>query len=232
MDKSKSSGFFSVGTPRGVTLTSLDKYLDETTTEQGASLLEKGDQVVDEQSDIIASLQKEQSRLTEELNTERKRSESLKATFTTSLSQEASLQKKKLANLRNILVQDGENPAVIEALKFIGEIETDDKQVVETPRVNDLAEKAKHAEENVAQQHEQNQNLKKKIRALMTERDNLVAELEDLNSQIEATAESRHQIKQKLKGMAATYKQKDADWKERVAKLEAEIEEQRKEDEE
>lgn len=225
MDKSKFGSFISMGTPRGVTLTSLDKYLDET-IENGTSLLQK-EATSDEQSDIIASLQKEQLRLTEELNTERKRSESLKATFTSSLSQEASVQKKKLANLRNILIQDGQNPVIIEALRFIGDIETDNRQDLELPKVNDLAAKAKTAEQNVAKKHEENQNLKNTIRGLMAERDNLTAELEELNSQIEATAESRHQIKQKLKGMAATYKQKDADWKERVTKLEAEIEAQR-----
>ena len=228
MERKKSSGFFPIGAPRGVTLTSLDNYAGDASPEARQSLLKTdASEQTNDQSETIASLQKEQQRLSEELAAERRRSESLKATFTASLAQEASQQRKKLLRLRTILEGEGDNPAVKEALKFIGHLDEDDpSQPREAPQMRELAEQAKSAEETVARQHEENQKLKTKIRAIMAERDELIQQLEDLNSQIEATAESRHTIKTKLKTLAANYKKKEADWKERVAELEAQIESQ------
>ena len=230
MERKKSSGFFPITGPRGVTLTSLDNYTGDVSQEPRQSLLKTDTtEPNNDQSETIASLQKEQQRLSEELAAERRRSESLKATFTASLSQEASEQRKRLLRLRNILEADSDNPAVKEALRFIGNVEVDDKtQPRAAPHFQELAEQAKSAEETVARQHEENQKLKSKIREVMAERDGLIQQLEDLNAQIEATAESRHEIKTKLKTLAANYKKKEADWKERVATLEAQIESQEK----
>lgn len=230
MERKKSSGFFPITGPRGVTLTSLDNYTGDVSQEPRQSLLKTDTtEPNNDQSETIASLQKEQQRLSEELAAERRRSESLKATFTASLAQEASEQRKRLLRLRKILEVDSDNPAVKEALRFIGNVEVDDKtQPRAAPHFQELAEQAKSAEETVARQHEENQKLKSKIREVMAERDGLIQQLEDLNAQIEATAESRHEIKAKLKTLAANYKKKEADWKERVATLEAQIESQEK----
>lgn len=223
--------FLSVGSPRGVALTSLDKYLsasqnnDENATQNSTIQVQNTEDSIE----TISSLQREQSRLSEELNAERRRSESLKATFSKSLSKAASEQREKLLILKQILESEPDNPYTKEALKYIGDIEPendDQPSNVETPRINELAKRAKEVELNVENQRKQNQKLKETYKEQKEEINKLQQDLEDLNSQIEAVNNSMQELREKSKSIKESAKKKQIAWKERIAQLEAQVLEQ------
>jgi septal ring factor EnvC (AmiA/AmiB activator) len=217
-----SSFLTSLRTPRGVALTSLDKYLAEPATTRR----ETADATpADDAAETIASLQREHQRLTEELNSERHRSETLKSAFSKSLTEAADRNRQKLARLRTILEADDENATVQRALLLIADTGAPSRAAPpESPRVKELIEAAHAAEAAVARQSAQNQNCKDEIRALSAARDERAQHLEDVKAQIEAQRASRQQLKEKLKNMAAHFKKGEAEWKEKMAQLDAEIE--------
>lgn len=223
--------FLSIGTPRGVALTSLDKYLsspqnnDENATQNATSQIQNNE----DPSETILSLQREQDRLTEELNTERRRSESLKATFSKSLAQTAAEQREKLLVLKQILEAEPDNAYIKEALKYIGDIEQDNSNQptdIETPRINELAKRAKEVELNVENQRKQNQKLKETYKEQKEEINKLKQDLDDLNSQIEAINNSMQELREKSKSIKESALKKKTAWKERIAQLEAQVLEQ------
>lgn len=218
--KEKSLSFFSIGTPRGVALTSLNKY----STQAGSNnKFSNNETDKDDSDDIIASLKREKARLVEELSAEKRRSESLKQTFSKSLAVASAQQKSKLACLRDLLQPDSENPAVKEALKYIGDVKNDTTIIPDTPRVNELAKQAQDAENSVEKLRQKNQKDKKKLKELMNECDELRQQLDEINTSAEQYAESMHELKDKFINMKATLKKRDAQYKERIAALEAEL---------
>lgn len=220
--------FLSIGTNRNVALTSLDKYLgssprtDDLTNQNSSPNIQTND------ADTILSLQREQNRLLEELDAERRRSESLKETYTKSLAKTASEQREKLIILKHILESESDNSYIKESLKLIGNIEEDQENTpnVETPRVNELAQKAKEAELRVEKQRDQNQKLKEVYRAQRDEIAQLTQDLEDINAQIEAAQNSMQELREKSNSIKESAKKKQQAWKERIAQLEAQLLEQ------
>ena len=223
--KPDTKSFISIGPSRGVTLTSLNSYDSENQKIDDFQLNSSLNMSTnDDDAETIASLQREQSRLTEELDAERRRSESLKSTFTKSLSQATAFQREKLLVLKGILESEPDNSFAKEALKHIGNIEEKEKNApVNTPKINELARRAKEVEKMVEKQHLQNQKLKETARAARDEIAQMRQQLEDINAQIEEAVNSHHELKQKSKSISATAKKRDATWKERVAQLEAQL---------
>jgi DNA repair exonuclease SbcCD ATPase subunit len=217
-----SSFLTSLRSPRGVALTSLDKYLPGPATARHEAAEATPP---DDAAETIASLQREHQRLTEELNSERHRSETLKSAFSKSLAEAADRNRQKLAQLRTILEADGGNATVQKALLLITETAPPSRPPQpESPRVKELIEVAHAAEDALAHQSAQNKTRRDEIRELMAARDERARHLEDVKAQIETQQATRQELKEKLRNMAAQYKKIEAGWKEKIAQLDAEIE--------
>jgi hypothetical protein len=221
----KSSGSAALGTAKVLSFASLDKYLVDSSLDLLSVSLQDQSYAKDDPAEIVASLTREQERLTDELAVERRRGEALKVTLTNSLKETSDRHRSRLESLATILHSDERNPCVRRALAVIGDL---DKAAVteesNSQELSILTQQAKKAEELATEKQQENQQLRTEIKSLLAKRDELMGILEDLNSQIEAQSVSRHSIKDKLKDIAASYKKRETDWKERIEKLEAQLE--------
>jgi septal ring factor EnvC (AmiA/AmiB activator) len=219
-----SSAFPSQGkTPRILALTSLDNYFADPPADPQDSPTPANSAIAGDPTETIASLQREQQRLTEELASERHRSESLKATFTKSLSDAMDQQRQQTAKLRAILETDSSSAAA-QAVALLGEAPPS-ARVQDSPRTAELVRQVKSAQENVAAQKAENEKLKEQVRAMIAARDERTQYCGELKGQIEEATARRKELKEKLRSMATQYKAKEAEWKEKIAALDAELEE-------
>lgn len=217
--------FIALGSPRGIALTSLDKYIEQKKQEMSTSTIPQEFPVNDKDVQI-ASLQKEQSRLCEELNAERRRSENLKTTFSRALALASSQQKDKLSSIKRILLNAPQKSQVIQlALKYIQDIETQDSSVVpDAPKLSELTQVAKEAELSGEKEAKLNRALKKKYAQVKEEKDDVKKEVEIAKQNLEKVTEDRRALKEKCKSFVENVRKREAQWKERYAALQAELE--------
>ena len=218
--------FISLGSPRGIALSSLDKYIELSKQEKRTSIISPDFQNVD-QSDMISNLQREQSRLCEELNAERRRSESLKSTYTRALSLSSSQMKNKLESIKQILANASQKTtAITKALNYIKQLEESNLNSPNTPNPNELEQQVKEAELSSEKETKLNKALKKKLQQFNDEKTELTQQIEDAQKKLEQTLQAKKQLKEKLKSFIATSKQREAQYKEKYQALEAELEAQ------
>lgn len=217
--------FIALGSPRGIALTSLDKYIEKKKQEMATSALPQ-EFPVNDKDEQIASLQKEQSRLCDELNSERRRSENMKTTFSRALSLASTQQKEKLASVKRILLNAPEkNNVILLALKYIQDIETQDNSVVpDAPKLSELTQVAKEAELSGEKEEKLNRALKKKLAQVKEEKEDVEKELEIAKQNLEKVSEDRRNLKEKCKSFVENVRKREAQWKERYAALQAELE--------
>ena len=216
--------FISLGSPRGAALTSLDKYIELKKQEKRSSVLVQ-QFPVDDQNDQIAALQREQSRLCEELTAERRRSESLKATFSRAVTLAAAQQKEKLNAIKRVLQNAQKKSAVTQkALKYILSLENkENAEVPDAPKLSELTQQAKEAELSNEKEQRLNRALKKKLVQVRDEKQAMAQEVETAQQNLDQIVEARRELKEKCKTFVQNVRRKEAQWKERYAALEAEL---------
>ena len=216
--------FISLGSPRGAALTSLDKYIEMKKQETRASVLVQ-QFPVDDQNDQIAALQKEQSRLCEELTAERRRSESLKATFSRAATLAASQQREKLLAIKGVLQNaQKKSSATQKALKFILSLENEENaEIPDAPKLSELTQQAKEAELSNEKEQRLNRALKKKLIQVREEKQAMEQEVATAQQNLEQIVEARRELKEKCKTFVQNVRRKESQWKERYAALEAEL---------
>ena len=216
--------FISLGSPRGAALTSLDKYIELKKQEKRSSVLVQ-QFPVDDQNDQIAALQREQSRLCEELTAERRRSESLKATFSRAVTLAAAQQKEKLNAIKRVLQNAQKKSAVTQkALKYILSLENkENAEVPDAPKLSELTQQAKEAELSNEKEQRLNRALKKKLVQVRDEKQAMAQEVETAQQNLDQIVEARRELTEKCKTFVQNVRRKEAQWKERYAALEAEL---------
>lgn len=218
--------FISLGSPHGVALTNLDKYIEQRKQEKRASVLTTDFQG-DDQEDQISALQKEQSRLCEELNAERRRSESLKSTYSRALNLSSSQQKEKLQSIRRILQNVPKKSAAIQkALNYINQIENDESDQPKGSQASQLAQQAKEAELSGEKENRLARAIAKKMEQVKSEKEELEQQIDEAQKQLDHIIESRQNRKNKIREFFDEYKKRQATMKERIEALEAELEAQ------
>jgi chromosome segregation ATPase len=218
-----SSPFASGRAPRAVALTSLDEYFADAPAEP-RDALSPSNSAPEDPYQTIASLQRERQHLSEEIASERHRSESLKATFTQALAEAVDRQKQGTAKLRAILEGDRSDGAV-RALAFLGDAApAASPGAPDSSRMTELARQAKAAQQSVAAQKAENERLKDQVHAMMAARDERAQHLQELKAAIDAATARRSELKEKLRALAARYKASEAEWKKKIAALDAELE--------
>ncbi|OHT15471.1 hypothetical protein TRFO_14097 [Tritrichomonas foetus] len=218
--------FISLGSPRGIALSSLDKYIEQSKQEKRTSIIAPDFQAAD-QSDTISNLQREQSRLCEELNAERRRSESLKSTYSRALSLSTSQMKNKLDAIKRILQSSPKKTAAINrALKYIESLESNDPNSQDTPNPSELEQQVKEAELSSEKETRLNKALKKKIQQMSEQREDLNKQIEEAQKSLDDILADKKSRKDKLKAFIAEFKKREAQWKEKYQALEAELEAQ------
>ena len=209
---------------RGFSVSSIDNFLEQQRQEKNPLSIPESP-IPDDQTETINSLQREKTRLKEELENERKHNESLKTTLIRSLSLSQSQQTEFLMKLRELLQPARKQPAIQHALQIIGEFENQEgENTPETPRFSELSKKVQESDELMKQLKQEGATLKKQLRAKTKQKDELQSQLEDLNTQIDALIASKKKIDQNLKSMRAKFQKRNETWKAKVAELEAELE--------
>ena len=216
--------FISLGSPRGIALSSLDKYIEQTKQEKRSSIITPDFQA-DDQNDAISNLQREQSRLCEELNAERRRSESLKLTYSRALSLSSAQLKSKLNSISRILqTSTKKSTAVINALKYIEQLESNDPNSANTPNPSELEQQVKEAELSSEKEAKLNKAIKKRLQQMSEQKDDLNKQIEEAKSQLEQITNQKREKKESLKAFVEQFKRHEANWKEKYQALEAELE--------
>lgn len=216
--------FISLGSPRGIALSSLDKYIEQTKQEKRSSIITPDFQAED-QNDTISNLQREQSRLCEELNAERRRSESLKLTYTRALSLSSTQLKSKLSSITRILQTSPKKTAAItNALKYIEQLESNDPNSPNTPNPSELEQQVKEAELSSEKETKLNKNLKNRLQQMAERKEELNKQISEAQAQLEELTNQKRDKKEKLKAFIEQFKRHEANWKERYQALEAELE--------
>jgi predicted nucleic acid-binding Zn-ribbon protein len=218
--------YISLGAPRGIALTCLDRYVEQKRQgRQTAPSLPKFP--ADDQRELIAHLQKEQSRLCEELNAERRRNESMKSTYGRASALAAGELNRVLESVKQILQSELErSPVVRHALKCLTGIQEagDAKETGRNP--SDLTQMTKEAEILNEREVKLNQALKKKLEKVQEEIADLEKEIIQAKKNLEEVSESRKVIKEKCRSFIEQVKKRESQWKEKYAALEAELEAQ------
>jgi hypothetical protein len=220
--------YISLGAPRGTAITSLDKYIDlkRKTLRHSASAREFR---VDDHEAEIASLQREQSRLCEELNAERRRSESLKATSARVLALATRRRNEKLDQIKRFLeAEPDSNQTIKRALSLIQEIqEGAPGSGASVPNQSELAQKLKEAELANEKEAKLNRALHRQLDHVTEERNQNEGELAAAQEKLDEIVKGRQQMKDKLIALRDHRLKKEGQWKERCAALQAELDAQK-----
>lgn len=213
-----------IGDPRNVAMTSLDKYIMKRKELKPTPLLPP-DSPNDNPSETIAQLQKDQSVLCEELNSERRRSESLKSTFARAQSLSSSQLNQKLSNIQKELsLVISPSGAVTEALTFITNVIDQESQFTPgTLRASTLQQKGQISA-NTAKLQKENEKLLKELKKMTSEKEELQKRLEELNADIESISASKKELVEKYKYFYETFKKRDQQWKEKIERMQERIE--------
>ncbi|KAK8885895.1 hypothetical protein M9Y10_041352 [Tritrichomonas musculus] len=224
MNSQTEKPFISLGSPRGIALSSLDKYIEQTKQEKRSSIITPDFQA-DDQNDTISNLQREQSRLCEELNAERRRSESLKLTYSRALSLSSTQLKSKLSSITRILqTSTKKSSAIVNALKYIEQLESNDPNSSNTPNPSELEQQVKEAELSSEKETKLNKAIKKRLQQMSEQREELNKQIEEAKAQLEEITNQKRQKKENLKAFIEQFKRHEANWKEKYQALEAELE--------
>ena len=217
--------FISLGSPRGIALTSLDKYIQQRKQIQPTPILPP-ESPNDNPKETIATLQKEQSVLCEELNAERRRNENLGTTFKRAQSLSSSQYIEKLTNISNSLKKvENKSQTVSEALNMIDQIILSEQQFVPgTLRSSSMISQNPKSNENREKYMKENEKIEKEINKIQKQKDELQAKLEELQAEIETTHASKKALVEKLRYYYETFKKRDAAWKEKARKMREQIE--------
>jgi predicted nucleic acid-binding Zn-ribbon protein len=218
--------YISLGAPRGIALTSLDKYLEQ--GKQGKRAVPALPRFpADDQADLIANLQKEQSRLCEELNAERRRNESMKATFGRAVALASNELNGTLETVKQILQAEPQRtPVIRHAIKYISGIQEMGDQKEANTNPSDFAQMTKEAEILSEKELKLNEALKKKLESVQDEVTDLEKEIVQAKKNLAEITESRKAMKEKCRTFIEQIKKRESQWKEKHAALEAELEAQ------
>lgn len=216
--------FISLGNPRGIATTSLNKYIQQRKQVKPTPLLPPKSPS-DNPAETIAALQNEQSILCEELNAERRRNENLNATFkrAQSLSQSQYLEK---LNALDTELRKSENSSkyIKEALNLILNIIDQESQFQPGKlKANTASPIQNRDDENDSKFAKENAKIDAEIQRLTQDKETKQKTLEDLELQIEKMEASRQELVAKSKHYYETYKKRDTAWKEKVAKMKEQI---------
>ena len=216
--------FISLGSPRGIALSSLDKYIEQSKQGKRASVITP-DFRAEDQNDQVSNLQREQSRLCEELNSERRRSESLKSTYSRALSLSSSQMKNKLHSIKRILQSSSKQSAAIsEALQYIDQLEKNDPNSTQAPNASELEQQMKEAELLSEKEAKFNKAIKNKLQQMTERKEELNQQIAEAQQQLEAILNQKRENKEKVKAFIEKFKRHEASWKEKYQALEAEYE--------
>ena len=216
--------FISLDSPRGIALTSLDKYIEQRKQIKPTPILPPVSPN-DNPKETIASLQKEQSVLCEELNAERRRNENLGSTFKRAQSLSSSQYIEKLNNIASQL-HKVQNPSstIKEALNMINQIISAEQQFIPgTLRSQSMIKSPNHNDSSREKYQKENEKIEKEINRVQSEKDQLQAKLEELQAEIEKNHASKKALVEKLRYYYDTFKKRDAAWKEKAKKMHEQI---------
>ena len=217
--------FISLGSPRGIALTSLDKYIQQRKQIKPTPILPP-ESPNDNPKETIAALQKEQSVLCEELNAERRRNENLSATFKRAQSLSSSQYIEKLTNISNALLKvEKPSQIVTEAIEMVNKIILSEQDFVPgTLRSQSSVHPQARSDESRQKLQRENEKLEREINRIQSEKDKLQERLEEIQSEIETTNASKKALVEKLRYYYETFKKRDAAWKEKTKKMREQIE--------
>jgi len=193
-----------------------------------ASKVEKPAIFDENEEETLQTLNREQERLMEEFETEKRQCDNLKKLFSHDLNNTASLQKSSLASLKTVLQKSkGKDEHIMEAIRLLEEYEGQDSAFIpDTPRVSELASDAKDAEIQSKKLKKESSNLKKTLAQVGAENDELKKVISEAETQIKALTESKAELKTKLKDFVDNCKKRELSWKEKISALEAQLEAQ------
>ncbi|EAY08414.1 hypothetical protein TVAG_354730 [Trichomonas vaginalis G3] len=216
--------FISLGNPRGLAMTSLNKYIAQRKQIKPTPLLPPKSPS-DNPAETIAQLQNEQSILCEELNAERRRNENLSATFKCAQSLSQSQYLEKLNAISTELSKSEDTSKYVkEALNII--LNIIDQETHFQPGKLKAASGTpiqSHDDENDSKFKKENEKIDSEIQRLTQDKEAKQKQLEELELQIEKMEASRQELVAKSKHYYETYKKRDAAWKEKVQKMKEQI---------
>jgi chromosome segregation ATPase len=216
--------FIALGAPRGTARTSLDKFID-LRRQEGRLVPIVREFPVDDLEEQIAALQREQSRLCEELSAERRRSESLKLTYNRALALSASQEKEKLQTIRRLLQSDPEKSRIVrQAIKFLADADgSEGSNVPELPNLAELSQQTKEAELALEKENKVARALARRLEQVKQETADIETEIAQCEQQLADAIASRRAMKEKCKTFTAHVKKREARWKEAYAARQEEL---------
>jgi hypothetical protein len=216
--------FIALGAPRGTARTSLDKFIDLKRQEDRLVPIVR-EFPVDNLSEQIAALQREQSRLCEELSAERRRSESLKLTYNRALALSASQEKEKLQVIRRLLQTDPDKSRTVrQAITFLSDADGNDGwNAPEVPNLAELSQRTKEAELALEKENKIARALARKLEQITQEMADIEAEVAHCEQQLTDVIASRRAMKEKCRTLLASMKKREARWKETYAARQEEL---------
>lgn len=215
--------FISLGSTNGFSVTSYDKYIEDIEFDQQASV--QAPPFDGESFKMrVENLQQEQSKLCEELNAQRRRSECLNATFSRA-TKLASTQHAEYLNTALSMLQNIDKPTqgVIKGIKYIKEIERLKSSPQSPPRVTDIAQHAKDAEISADRASKELKQVKGQLAQVNSQIETLKSQIEEAQANLETVTNQRQEAKEKLHNFVEGFKKKEAYWKDKVATLEEQL---------
>ena len=220
--KSDDSNFISLGSSQGVAITSLDKYIQLRKLIKPDPILPPPS-IDQSTSQKIANIQREQSKLCEDLNSERRRIETLKSTFLRAQCLSSSQFQTKLDQISNILLKS-DNQTAKDVLSRIQSIKDEDNNHTPgTPRLTVNTSRINAIESQIEQAKMKNKSLEMDLEQATQTNIELKQKLEDMNQQISKLSATKKELKEKFKFVVATFKKRDASLKERVNELQSKL---------
>ena len=214
--------FVSLGSHLNLALSSLDKYLEQIKQNQ-AIPSQTLRFPTESHNDTVESLQKEQSQLCEELNTERRRTENLNSTFTRAISFNRQQFQSKLELIKDCLINaQKQTPAVVNSLNYLKEIQLEIENA-DSAKISELAQQAKESEIFITRQKREIKALKRELAQINSEIKSLQQQIDEATARGEDIAAKRKENKAELHKFLEQVKIDEAAWKDRVNTLQEQL---------
>lgn len=179
---------------------------------------------IEEDKEIISSLQREQERLMEEVKAERKQCEKMKELYTRDLNLLTAHYQSIFSNLRNYMDSGKNNrdPNVIAAIKLVSSYESQEySSGSDVPIVSELQNRVNVIEMESDKIQRENKLLKRSYRQNKVELDQLRAQVIASRERLEGLNDASKEVKDKLNTLKDKIRTREAFWKSKVSSLEA-----------